>query len=352
MPARSEVMLVTASHSPIIEFPAVETDQYRRVIGALDEVRAQVTAFDPELVIVFGVDHYGGHHMQSMPAFCIGVEATALADVGGTPGRLDVPRDVAVRAVDHARNHGVDTAVSYAMDVDHGFTQALTKLTGGIDRYPVLPIFVACIQPPFVPFARARALGGAIGTYLLQLDRARVLIIGTGGLSHDPRLLFPPIDEVPDQWRPYHLHGRAQHEVPQQQWIDYEIDAHRVAAQFLASDVIPDDAFGLNEAWDRDFLDRFCAGDLSAFDDWKPDDVVARAGIGAMEVLAWIAAAQTMLTVTGDSPTLRLQQICRVIGVGYGITTSGPTPTARPHLVSPRGATSLSQNDTPTRERR
>ena len=141
MSAPRRVMLVTASHSPIIEFPEVETDAYHRVVAALDEVRAEVTAFDPELVVVFGVDHYGGHHMRCMPAFCVGVEATALADVGGTPGQLVVPREIAVGAVDHLRRAGVDTAVSYAMDVDHGFTQALVRLTGGIDRYPVLPIF-------------------------------------------------------------------------------------------------------------------------------------------------------------------------------------------------------------------
>lgn len=324
-----EVMLVTASHSPIIEFPAVETEPFRRVIAGLDQVRSKVAGFDPQLVVIFGVDHYGGHHMASMPAFCIGVEATALADVGGTPGRLNVPGDVAVGAVNHARAQGVDVAVSYAMDVDHGFTQALVKLTGGIDRYPVLPIFVACIQPPFVPFARSRALGDAIGSYVAGLDADRVLVIGTGGLAHDPRVLFPPIDEVSDEWRPYHLHGRAQEEVSQQSWIDYEIDAHKVAAQFLASDDIPDEAFGLNEAWDRAFLDLFCSGDLSAFDNWQPLDVVERAGIGAMEVLAWIAAGQAMHTATGETPSQRLQQVCRVIGIGYGITTSGPAPTNR-----------------------
>jgi 2,3-dihydroxyphenylpropionate 1,2-dioxygenase len=319
-------MLVTASHSPIIEFPQVETDQYLRVVAALDQTRTEVADFDPELVVLFGVDHYGGHHMSSMPSFCIGVEATALADVGGTPGKLSVPREVAVQAVNHTRQAGVDVAVSYAMDVDHGFTQALVKLTGAIDRYPVLPIFVACIQPPFVPFARARALGQALGTYAASLDLERVLIIGTGGLSHNPRLLFPPIDEVSDEWRPYHLHGRAQVEVPQQTWIEYEIEAHKVAAAFLASPDVPDEAFGLNEAWDRAFLDVFCSADMAEFDGWLPDQVVDDAGIGAMEVLAWVAAAEAMHVATGEVPVTRLQQVCRVIGIGYGITTAGPAP--------------------------
>ena len=328
MSTARQVMLVTASHSPIIEFPEVETDAYRRVIAALDEVRAEVTAFDPELVVVFGVDHYGGHHMRCMPAFCVGVEATALADVGGTPGPLVVPREIAVGAVDHLRRAGVDTAVSYAMDVDHGFTQALVRLTGGIDRYPVLPIFVSCIQPPFVPFARARALGCAVGDYLATLDVGRVLVIGTGGLSHNPRMLFPPIDEVGPEWRPYHLHGTAQQEVSQQAWIDYEIEAHQVAAAFLASPDLPDEMFGLHEDWDQAFLDAYCAGDMSVFDSWDPSSVVDAAGIGAMEVLSWVAAGEAMTALTGLPPRERLQQVCRVIGIGYGITTAGPAPVA------------------------
>lgn len=193
----SQIMLATSSHSPIIEFPAVKSDTYHDIIDRLNEVKSEVEAFDPDLVVIFGVDHYGGHHMYSMPPFCIGVEATALADVGGTPGPLPVPRDIAVRAVEFLREDGVDVAVSYAMDVDHGFTQALVKLTGGIDRYPVLPIFVSCIQPPFVPFARMRALGESIGRYIKTLDSDRVLIIGTGGLSHNPRRLFRPSTKYP-----------------------------------------------------------------------------------------------------------------------------------------------------------
>src|SRR3546814_5407264 len=89
--------------------------------------------------------------MDCMPSCCVGVEATAIADVGGTPGRLNVPRELAVQAVKAIRAAGVDTAVSYAMDVDHGFSQALKRLLGGVNTYPVLPIFVSCLQPPFSP---------------------------------------------------------------------------------------------------------------------------------------------------------------------------------------------------------
>lgn len=320
-----EFMMVNASHSPILDFPARESEAVNNVLNALALARARIKQFDPELIILFGVDHYGGHQMACMPSFCVGVEATAIADVGGTPGPLNVPRDLAIEAVHQLRSQGIDTAVSYAMEVDHGFSQALTRLTGGLRSYPVLPIFMCCLQPPFVPFARARALGDAVGHFAKTLDYDRILFIGTGGLAHDPYVLFPPIDEVGAEWRPYILNGKAQTDVSQQSWIDYEIDAHKAGAQFMIDDSIPDEAFGLKDGWDKAFMQKFCAGDLAAFDAWEPKQIMADAGIGAVEVQSWIAAAQAIKTTSGVDPENVFQQVAREIGIGFGITiaTSG-----------------------------
>ncbi len=77
--------MVAASHSPLLDFPARESSSVRNILAALDASRSRIEAFNPDLAIVFGVDHYGGHHMDCMPSFCVGVEATAMSDVGGTP---------------------------------------------------------------------------------------------------------------------------------------------------------------------------------------------------------------------------------------------------------------------------
>ena len=286
--------MVAASHSPLLDFPARQSSSVENILGALEHVRKRIEAFDPDLVILFGVDHYGGQHMDCMPSFCVGVEATAMADVGGTPGRLNVSRELAVEAVKAIRAAGVDTAVSYAMDVDHGFSQALARLLGGVDRYPVLPIFVNCLPPPFSPFARARALG------------------------------FPPIDEVQPEWRPYILHGKAQSEVPQQAWIDYEIAEHRAGAQFLIGDQVTHEMIGLKDAWDKAFLNSFCSDDLSVFDGWDPYRVMADAGIGAVETQSWIAAGQAMLTASGAPPRTIFHECSFEVGIGFGVAEAGP----------------------------
>lgn len=316
-----EVTLVCASHSPLIYFPARESENVVALRSALSDMHERIVKFDPQLVVLFGCDHYGGQHMASMPAFCVGVEATAIDDVGGTPGTLDVPRDLAVALVRSLRDDDVDVAVSYAMEVDHGFSQALQELCGGPAAYRVLPVFVSCLQPPFVPFKRARALGNATARFLSTQGLERVLILGTGGLSHDPSPLFPAIDDVGEAWRPYQLLGKAQNLVSQQSWIDYEIEAHEVAAQIIVDESISLDDLCIREEWDRAFLDLLCSGDLADFDAWQPATVVAEGGFGAMETLSWVAATQATALLTGARPQVTFHRPVREVGIGFAVAT-------------------------------
>jgi 2,3-dihydroxyphenylpropionate 1,2-dioxygenase len=319
-----QFMMVCASHSPLYYAPGRVSQNVSAVREAIAAERKRVEDFNPTLIILFGGDHYGGHQMASMPAFCVGVEATAIADVGGTPGKLRVPRDIAVQAVNMLRQDNIDVGVSYAMDVDHGFSLPLENLTGQLDKYPVLPIFVSCIQPPFVPFHRARALGEAVGRFAKTLKEERILIIGTGGLSHDPEFLFPSIDDVSDEWRPYILNGKRQTDVPQQSWIDYEKAEHHKASFMLTDDSVPIETYGIKENWDKAFLDKFCAGEMNVFDGWTAAGVLQETGIGTMEILSWIAAAAAMKAATGQAPHEIFYNPCREIGVGFGVAETPP----------------------------
>ena len=71
------------------------------------------------------------------------------------------------------------------MDVDHGTVQPLEGLFGDATTKPVIPIFINSVATPLGPIRRVRALGTAVGDFLAGLGK-RVLIVGSGGLSHDP----------------------------------------------------------------------------------------------------------------------------------------------------------------------
>ena len=123
--------LVTMSHSPLMGFtePAVETRE--RVDMALGGARKFVAEFDPELVVLFGPDHYNGFFYDMMPSFCIGASAESIGDYDTPAGPLLVDHDVAWTFVRAALDAEIDVALSERMYVDHGVAQPLEVLLGG-----------------------------------------------------------------------------------------------------------------------------------------------------------------------------------------------------------------------------
>ena len=186
--------LVLMSHSPLLELSQPPAELAADVETAFAAARKFIAEYDPELVVVFGPDHYNGFFYELMPQFCIGLAATSIGDFGSTPGPLDVPRDIAEGLAQAALDSGVDLAVSLRMEVDHGMVQPLEILFGGLTAVPVVPFFINSVAPPFTPVHRVRALGEALGRYLSGLDK-RVLLIGSGGLSHEPPV--PTLETAP-----------------------------------------------------------------------------------------------------------------------------------------------------------
>src|SRR3977135_4377841 len=173
------------SHSPLLNLPGPSQDLLDDVDSALADARQFVTSYDPELVVIFSPDHSNGFFYRTMPPFCIGTAATGVGDYGTYAGPLNVPEDVATDCARAVLESGIDVAISASMDVDHGTVQPLQKLFGDATARPVIPIFINSVATPLGPLRRVRALGAAVGTYLASLGK-RVLIIGSGGLSHDP----------------------------------------------------------------------------------------------------------------------------------------------------------------------
>lgn len=249
---------------------------------------AEFQAFDPELVIVFGGDHYDGMHLKLMPTFLVAHVAQGLPDTGGCTGALNIPLDVAEACSKALVEEGFDIATSYALEVDHGFTNVLHNFMGALDARPVLPVHINSMCNPKPTFKRCRELGEAVGRFARSLGK-RVAILGSGGLSHQTDFIFPQYGTAPNETvRDYIVHGGAKGELTRKKWMDDIHNAMIEANKLLVVDQFP--FLHINREWDEKFMTSFTSGNLRCFDDWRCEDVTREAGYGGGEIRQWIAA--------------------------------------------------------------
>ncbi len=197
---------VGLSHSPLIGKNDPAGDVLARVDEAIGQAKQFVRDFDPELVVLYAPDHYNGFFYKEMPPFCLATEAIAVGDFGSQAGPLSVDTAAANAIAQGVLDRGIDLTISARMVVDHGFVQPLEILFDGIDRVPVIPVFINGVATPLGPISRIRALGSAFGEAATLLDK-RVLFLGSGGLSHDPPV--PVLDGAPPRVADALIEGHA-----------------------------------------------------------------------------------------------------------------------------------------------
>ncbi len=317
------VHMIGASHSPLIE---LYTDAPLRpeLLDAFHARAETLAAFDPDVMVVLGSDHYTGFHYRMLPSFCVGLAATAVDDAGGTPGRLRVPIDLATDLARHIRACDIDIAVSHDMVVDHGFSQVIARLTGGIDTVPTIPIFISSNTEPRPSPRRARALGTAIGLWAQALD-LRVAVVASGGLSHDPSIAFPPLEEATPDIAPYLVSGGANgwagsgDAMTRQEWLERVRLLTEMAHNLLRTGELEHDDVRLNPAWDRSFLDAIACNDPYRFDTWTTEEMIDAGGPGAAECLHWIAAAAAAFEAGSPAPVIDLCAPAPHFIIGIGV---------------------------------
>jgi 2,3-dihydroxyphenylpropionate 1,2-dioxygenase len=250
----SLVFAGVCSHAPGITGRAARAEPKVRdtFYAKLDELRARLEATRPDALIVIAAEHFANFFMSNMPAYCVGMAdryegpiedpqwlAIAKHDV---PGNADLSRRLITAVMHH-----IDVAYAEEWKFDHGIMVPLNFLTPRYDL-PVIPVNVNCQGPPLTPLPRAYELGRALRR-ACDAQPERIALVGPGGISHWPA--------TPD------------------------------------SGVI-------NEAWDREFLERFIANRREELVSYTDEETLRDAGQGGFEIRTFLAVAGATEGATGE----------------------------------------------------
>lgn len=307
------IKLKCLSHTPLRGLNDPGAEVVAEVDAVLSKARAEVEAFDPELIVIFAPDHYNGLFYDLMPPFVIATAAEGVGDYLSLPGPLSVDKALATELTRFILDSDIDIALSHRLQVDHGCTQTLEELTGAIDRYPVIPIIINSVAPPFAPYRRVRKLGEAVGRFIARLDK-RVLVVGTGGLSHEPPV--PLLADAPETIAEFLIAGR--NPTP-------EARAARQARTIAAGKI-----YGtaeslqtpLNADWDLAFIDLLASGRLEEIDDFQVEEISKAAGRSAHEVRTWVAAFSALAATGAYVARLDYYRAINEWIAGYGVVSA------------------------------
>lgn len=273
--------LVCLSHSPLMRKLQPRGESGKAFFRTIQGVRGQLFDNRPDVIVIFGPDHFNGFKWDMMPQFCIGLGAESTADWDIDVKKLDVRSSTAEEMVEALHGWDIDVAVSKLMHVDHGFTIPLELLFGGIDTIPIIPIFVNCAAPPRPSCRRSRIFGEAVGRFLGSLNM-KILVVGSGGLSHDPP--HASFEDLTSEMQEMMLGLRSwdsQHENARQQRIIK-------VAESLADGGEP--CLAPDRMWDAKLLDLFEREALEEVDEFDDDWITRIGGRGGHEIRTWIAA--------------------------------------------------------------
>jgi aromatic ring-opening dioxygenase catalytic subunit (LigB family) len=240
----------TASHSPgITGFPErAEPEQRAAVEGAFAEVRRRVEELRPDALIVVSVEHFTNFFMSNLPAFAVGTAGSYVGPVTKEMGEfLNVEQHDYLghaKLGEHLYRFALESEfdpalVEGGLAFDENFCVPLKHIDPA-SRFPLVPVIVNGVNPPWPTAKRCYDFGRMIRAAVeAQNQVERVVVVGTGGLSH---------------------------------WVGMPESGQ------------------INEAFDRDFLDRFESGDPARLTDYTQDQIDA-AGNGAHEIRTWLVAA-------------------------------------------------------------
>ena len=257
------------SHAGLIVSHADKADKGKkdRIYAGFDAIRREIEALQPDAIFIVGTDHGRIYTYANLPVFVMGVGPVAhgIGDAG--LGECDVPvhQPLAQATLTGAINRGVDMAYSEDTRIDHSFVTPLSLITPAYD-VPIVPVALNSNRPPLATVARVHAVGRRIADAFGDAPEGRVVVIGTGGLSH----------WVGDKARQAYV-----------RWPAGTRMGHE--AEYP---VVIGERGEINEDWDRGFLELLGRSGAQEFiNHSSQDQVFAEAGNGAQEIRNWLIIA-------------------------------------------------------------
>jgi len=187
--------VVTTSHIPSIGRAIAKNlkqDPYwKKFFDGYPPVHAWLEKTRPDVAVVFYNDHGLNFFLDKMPTFAVGAAPEYVnADEGwGIPSlppfRGDL--DLSWHLIESLIAEDFDLTTCQEMLVDHAFTLPMKLLYPDDGPCPIrtVPICINTVQFPLPSAKRCFQLGRAVGDAIRAWNSdARVVVLGTGGLSH------------------------------------------------------------------------------------------------------------------------------------------------------------------------
>jgi protocatechuate 4,5-dioxygenase beta chain len=186
---------VGCSHVPAIgaalDLGKTEEPYWKRVFAGFEKSKQWIADIRPDVAIVVFNDHATSFSVEVIPTFALGcADHYKPADEGWGARPVPIVRghpELASHIAQSVILDEFDLTIVNKMDVDHGLTVPLSLMFGKVNAWPctVIPLAVNVVMfPPPTGrrcFALGRSIGKAVEAYHEDL---RVVILGTGGLSH------------------------------------------------------------------------------------------------------------------------------------------------------------------------
>jgi aromatic ring-opening dioxygenase catalytic subunit (LigB family) len=204
------VAAMAMTHSPGLTgwFDRASEEYQRLALNATAEMRRRLEAARPDTLVMVSNDHLLNWPINNIPEYTVGIgdEHVGPADwfdewLGMEKYRVPGDPGLARFLVNEAARHGLSLSYLREMQFDDGISVPTHYLNPDA-RFRLVPITMNCNVPPIPTPTRAYAVGRLLGGALRAYPAAaRVAVIATGGLSHEPggpRYFW--VDEEFDRW--------------------------------------------------------------------------------------------------------------------------------------------------------